>query len=88
MARNEAVMDYCHIWLTIVRYTLVCWLLSEKQLHDIEKHAVNAFLPNMGLCSKASQKDRFGSRAHCGYGLTCIYNFQGINQSSLLLHHL
>jgi hypothetical protein len=88
MARNEALMGYRHIWLPNVGYALACCPVGPKQLRQIEKQAVNAFLPKMGFCSKACRAVIFGSRAFGGYGLTRLSDYQGVNQATLLLQHI
>ena len=42
----------------------------------------------MGFCCKTSRKLIFGSRAHGGFGLTPLFDFQGVNQATLLVQHL
>jgi hypothetical protein len=88
MARNEALMGYRHIWLPSVGYALACWPVGTLQLCHIEKQAVNAFLPKMGFSSTSCHAVIFGSRAYRGYGLTCLCNYQGVNQASMLLQHI
>jgi hypothetical protein len=61
MARNEALMGYRHIWLPSVGYPLACWGLSFDQCYQVEKNAVNAFLPKMGFASTTSRAILFGN---------------------------
>jgi hypothetical protein len=88
MARNEALMGYRHIWLPSVGYALAAWPLTERQLHRISINSNNAFISKMGFCCKTSRKVIFGSRAHGGFGLTPLLDFQGVNQATLLVQHL
>jgi hypothetical protein len=88
MGRNEALMGYRHIWLPSVGYPLAAWGLHDKQLHQVEKHAVNAFLPKMGFSCKLSRNVIFGSRRHGGFGLTRLADYQGVNQTILFVQHL
>jgi hypothetical protein len=52
LAKNEALMGYRHIWLPSVGYPLTAWGLDDNQLYQVEKNAVNAFLPKMGSVVK------------------------------------
>jgi hypothetical protein len=88
LARNEALMGYRHIWLPSVGYPLTAWGLTDRQLHQVEKNAVNAFLPKMGFSCKTSRAVIFGSQRFGGYGLTRLRDYQGVNQMVLILQHL
>jgi hypothetical protein len=88
MGPNEALMGYTHIYLPSVGYALACWPLDAVQLKKLTSSAVNAFLPKMGFCRKMSRNLIFGSKQLQGYGLTPLINYQGVNQTTLLLTRL
>jgi hypothetical protein len=81
-------MRYYHTWLPSVGYPLACWKLDNDQLHKVEKHTANAFLPKMGFSCKTSHAIIFGSRPYGGYGLPHLWDFQGVNQVTLFLQHI
>jgi hypothetical protein len=88
MAQNEALMGYCHIWLPSVRYPLACWGLSFDQCYQVEKHAVNTFLPKMYFATTTSGAIIFGSKKFGGFGLTRLRDFQDVNRITLFLQHV
>jgi hypothetical protein len=44
--------------------------------------------PKWGFCQKMLQTIIFGSKQLQGYGLTPLIDYQGVNQTTLLLQHL
>jgi hypothetical protein len=71
LAHNKALIGYLHIWLPSVGYPLTAGGgLDDNQLYQVEKNAVNAFLPKMGFSCKTSCAVIFSSRRYGGYGLT------------------
>jgi hypothetical protein len=88
LERNEALMGCSHIWLPNGGYPLACWGLDDAQLHQVEKNAVNAFLPKMGFCRKTSRVIIFGSKRFGRFGLHRLCDFQGVNQVLLLTQYI
>jgi hypothetical protein len=88
MTRNEALMGYRHIWLPSVGYALAAWPLNANQLHRVAVNSNNAFISKMGFCQKTCRKIIFGSKAFGGFGLTSLADFQGVNQTCLMVQHI
>jgi hypothetical protein len=88
MARNEALMGHRHIWLPSVEYALIAWPLTEKQLHLVAVSSNNTFISKISFCQKTCRKIIFGSKAHGGFGLTSLADFQGVNQTCLMVQHI
>jgi hypothetical protein len=88
LRRGESSTAYNCYYKPIIAYGTPATTLSFKECDDLQKPAVNAILPNMGLTSKAPRAVVFDTPRYGGIGLDHLAAVQSHGQLQYLLGHL
>jgi hypothetical protein len=86
--REQAWTGFWTIWLPAVGYPLPVCFFARSDLEDIQRRAINAWLPKMGISSKTNRAVVFGPMRYGGFGLQSLVSVQGEGQVLLFMKHL
>ena len=86
--RTDAHTLYSTVYCPAVSYPLPATHVPTSALRQIERPAVNAFLPKMGYNRHMPRAVVFAPQSSLGCGLRSLAHEQGVQQAMLLIRHL
>jgi hypothetical protein len=88
MWRGESGIAYNAFYMPSLGYGTPATTLTKQDCEEIQKPAVNAILPKMGIARSASRAVIFGTAKFGGMGLTQLAAMQGHTRLRYILVHL
>jgi hypothetical protein len=80
LQRGESSMVYNSYYMASISYGTAATLLTYKECEEIQRPAVNAILPKMGINRNTARTVVFGTSKYRGLGLDHLSAVQGFAQ--------
>jgi hypothetical protein len=85
LQRGECIMAYGAYYLPSLAYGTPATTLSYKECEDVQRAAIAAILPTMGIVRSAARKVVFGIAKYGGLGLDHLENIQNYSRLQYLI---